>query len=96
MEQGSCHLFIAPQLRGLIYKPSPTQAFCLSLSTMLSSASRKHLPPEEVFVNHYLVSVGFLWGHGRVVLGLDNGDGYVTLEVTSLYNLSGLMVDFTQ
>lgn len=47
-------------------------------------------------MSHCLVSVGFLWGHGRVVLGLDNGDGYVTLEVTSLYDLSGLMVDFTQ
>lgn len=47
-------------------------------------------------MSHYLVSVGFLLGHGRVVLGLDNGGGYITLEVTSLYNLSGLMVDFTQ
>lgn len=95
LEQRS-RLFIAPRLRGLIYKPSPTQAFCLSFSTMLNSASRKHLPSEEVFVSHCLVSVGFLWGHGRVVLGLDNGGGYVTLEVTSLYDLSGLMVDFTQ
>lgn len=47
-------------------------------------------------MSHYLMSVGFPWGHVRVALGLDNSDGWITLEVTSLYNLSGLNDRFTQ